>query len=344
MAATPAGSGPVQVIGFGEVMTRLATQGRVQLPQASALDLHIGGAEANVVAALAALGHNAALVSAIPANALGEGARRALSAAGVDLGRVVRAPGRQGLYFLSPGGSLRPSEILYDRAGSAFASHDWSGFDWPAALAGARWLHVSGITPALGPDLAAATAAAMAAARALGMRISFDGNYRPALWESWDSDPRSILTGLVRMADLFFANHRDMALLLDHPFSGDGEARRREAALAGFAAFPNLKWIASTARHVETSDCHRLAARIDTPEAGFQTREVAMPGIVDRIGGGDAFAAGVLHGLIEEKTVERTAELGLALACLKHSVPGDMALFARAEVEGFSGEGADVKR
>jgi 2-dehydro-3-deoxygluconokinase len=339
-----AGSGPVRLIGFGEVMTRLATQSRVQLAQARALDLHVGGAEANVAAALASLGHRTALVSAIPQSGLGDGAWRALRAAGLELERGVRVPGRQGLYFLTPGGSLRPSEILYDRAGSAFALHDWAGFDWQAAFAGAEWLHVSGITPALGPDLALATHTAMTAARALGLRISFDGNYRPALWESWDSDPRAILTELVRMADLFFANHRDMALLLDHPFSGDGEARRREAALAGFEAFPNLKWIASTARHVETSDCHRLAARIDTPEAGFQTREVAMPGIIDRIGGGDAFAAGVLHGLIEGQPVERAAELGLALACLKHSVPGDMALFSREDVEGFSGEGADVKR
>ncbi|MEP9358379.1 sugar kinase [Sphingomonas sp. KR3-1] len=344
MAGERASSGPVRIIGFGEVMTRLATQGRIQLPQAAALDLHVGGAEANVIAALAALGHAAGLVSAIPANPLGDGAWRALSAAGVDLRRSRRAPGRQGLYFLAPGGSLRASEILYDRAGSAFAVFDWSGFDWSAAFEGAEWLHVSGITPALGPSLARATQAAMRAARALGLRISFDGNYRPALWESWDSDPRGILSGLVREADLFFANHRDMALLLGQPFSGDGEARRREAALAGFAAFPNLQWIASTARHVETSDCHRLAARIDTPATGFQTPEIVMPGIVDRIGGGDAFAAGVLHGLLEGEAPERAAALGLALACLKHSVPGDMALFTRADVEGFSGAGTDVKR
>lgn len=344
MATGLTSSGPVRLIGFGEVLTRLATQGRVQLPQARSLDLHVGGAEANVAAALASLGHRTAMVSAIPQGGLGDGAWRALAAAGVDLTRSFRAPGRQGLYFLSPGGSLRASEILYDRAGSAFAAHDWSGFDWSAAFEGAEWLHVSGITPALGPDLAAATGAAMAAARTAGLRISFDGNYRAHLWESWDSDPRTILTGLVRQADLFFANHRDMALLLDHPFSGDGEARRREAAMAGFSAFPNLKWIASTARHVETSDCHRLAARIDTPEAGVQTPEVAMPGIIDRIGGGDAFAAGVLHGLLEGVSLSRMAELGLALACLKHSVPGDMALFARADVEGFSGEGVDVKR
>jgi 2-dehydro-3-deoxygluconokinase len=176
------------------------------------------------------------------------------------------------------------------------------------------------------------------------MRVSLDGNYRANLWASWDSDPRSILTGLAAQADLFFANHRDMTLLLDRPFSNDGEARRREAAQAGFDAFPNLQWIASTARHVETSDCHRLAARIDTRTGSYQTREVAMAGIVDRIGSGDAFAAGVLHGLIDGRAAEAAAELGLALACLKHSVPGDMALFTRGDVEGFSGEGADVKR
>jgi 2-dehydro-3-deoxygluconokinase len=333
-----------EIVCFGEVLTRLAAPGRTQLAAAASLDLHIGGAEANVAGALAALGHRAALVTAMPSGALGDGAWRFLRAAGVDLAGSFRTPGRQGLYFLSPGASLRASEILYDRAGSAFATFDWSGFDWAGAFGEAAWLHVSGITPALGPALAEATHAAMAAARGAGMRISFDGNYRANLWGSWDSDPRTILTGLVAQADLFFANHRDMALLLDHPFSNDGEARRREAALAGFGAFPNLKWIASTARHVETSDCHRLAARIDTPEAGYQTREVAMPGIVDRIGGGDAFAAGVLHGLLEGRAPSAAADLGLALACLKHSVPGDMALFTRADVESFSGEGADVRR
>lgn len=332
------------IVCFGEVMTRLSPIGQSQLASATTLDLHVGGAEANVAAALASLGHHAAMITASPEGALGDGAWRFLRSAGVDLTHSHRSGGRQGLYFLTPGASLRPSEILYDRAGSAFASFDWATIDWPAAFAGARWLHVSGITPALGPALARTTHAAMAAARAAGMRVSFDGNYRASLWQSWDSDPRTILTGLVRQADLFFANHRDMALLLDRPFSNEGEARRRDAARAGFEAFPNLKWIASTSRHVESGDCHRISARIDTPQASCQSEEIAVTGIVDRIGGGDAFAAGVLHGLIEEASPTDALQYGLKLACLKHSVPGDTALFSRADVDAFSCEPGDVRR
>ncbi|RYG35265.1 MAG: sugar kinase [Burkholderiales bacterium] len=332
------------IVCFGEVMTRLSAPGHAQLASATSLDLHVGGAEANVAVALASLDHRAAMITAVPNGALGDGACRFLRAAGVDLSHSFRSPGRQGLYFLSPGASLRPSEILYDRTGSAFACADWAAIDWSVAFGSARWLHVSGITPALGPKLAVAVEAAMTAARAAKMRISFDGNYRANLWQSWDSDPRTILTRLVRQADLFFANHRDMALLLDRAFSNESEARRREAALAGFEAFPNLKWIASTARHVETGDCHRLSARIDTPEASCQTAEVTVAGIVDRIGGGDAFAAGVLHGLIEEQSLKQTLEFGLKLACLKHTVPGDAALFNRADVETFSGDACDVRR
>lgn len=334
----------VDIACFGEVLTRLSTPGRTPLAGAASLDLHIGGAEANVAVALAALGHRSAMVTASPEGALGDGAWRFLRSAGVDMRFSFRAAGRQGLYFLSHGASLRPSEILYDRADSAFARANWSRVDWRAAFAGARWLHVSGITPALGPGLAVATREAMAAARVLGMRVSFDGNYRARLWESWDSRPRETLCELVSHADLFFASHRDMGLLLDRPFSNDGVGRRREAAMAGVEAFPNLSLIASTARHVEASDRHRLSARIDCPDAGYQTQEVSMSGIIDRIGGGDAFAAGVLHGLLLDAKPAEAVELGLALSCLKHSVPGDAAMFGQEDLNAFSAECLDVRR
>jgi 2-dehydro-3-deoxygluconokinase len=344
LAGKQGDGGAPEIVCFGEVMTRLSATSGTRLAAAGRLDLHVGGAEANVAVALVALGHRAGLVTAVPEGALGDGAWHFLRGAGVDLRDAFRCPGRQGLYFLDPGASLRPSEILYDRADSAFARTDWSTIDWRAILAGARWLHVSGITPALGPQLAVATRDAMAAARALGVRISFDGNYRPRLWERWDSRPRDILYELVAHADLFFANHRDMTLLLDREFSSDHETRRREAALVGFEAFPNLSLIASTARHVETVGCHRIAARIDGREVSHQTCEVRVTGIIDRIGSGDAFAAGVLHGLMLEKAACEAAELGLALGCLKHSVAGDVALFGREDLAAFAVEGGDVRR
>ena len=233
---------------------------------------------------------------------------------------------------------------VYDRAHSAFAEAPVDSWDWDRLLDGADRLHLSGITPALGPVPAQSAIAAAEAAASRGIPVSFDGNWRGKLWERWDSDPRGILTQLVRHADLMFGNHRDIALLLDHPFSGDGEDRRREAAEAAFAAFPKLQVIASTARHVIDSDHHRLAARIDTRERSVQTPEIAVTGIVDRIGAGDAYAVGVLHALRRGDDIETAARTGLALTVLKHSLPGDASLFGQRDVDQFVESGADVRR
>jgi 2-dehydro-3-deoxygluconokinase len=215
-------------------------------------------------------------------------------------------------------------------------------FDWPNLLSGAGRLHLSGITPALGPASAAAALRAADAAERVGVPISFDGNYRARLWDAWDSDPRSILTELVSRADILFGNHRDISLLLGRDFSGDGADRRREAAEAAFAAFPKLRFIASTARHVVDADHHRVSARVDSRETAVQTEEMAVTGIVDRIGAGDAFAAGVLHGL--DGGIEQAARYGHALTCLKHSLPGDASLFGQADIDAFTAGGLDVRR
>ncbi len=174
--------------------------------------------------------------------------------------------------------------------------------------------------------------------------ISFDGNYRARLWESWDSDPRSVLTKLVQHADIMFGNHRDVALLLGKDFGGDGEDRRLASAEAAFAAFPKLKLIASTARHVEDADRHRLSARIDGRGEHAQTDEVLLAGIVDRIGAGDAFAVGVLHALRRGDDIAEAARTGLALTALKHSLPGDASLFRQADIDAYLAGGLDVRR
>lgn len=312
--------------------------------QSGRLDVHVGGAEANVAVALANLGHSVRLASVVPDNPLGRAAVTFMRGQGVDCSGVSQREGRMGLYFLTPGAGLRPSEVTYDRAGSSFAQAGRDDFDWQALLAGASWLHLSGITPALGPRSAEAAIAAARAAKSAGLAISFDCNYRARLWKSWDSDPRAVLTELVGMTDVLFGNHRDVTLLLGREFRGDGPERRRDAALATFEAFPNLRAIASTARHVEDADRHRISARIDTPDSAHQTEEVTVSGIVDRIGAGDAFAAGVLDGLIAGDDLDRAAQYGLALGCLKHSLPGDASLFRRTDVEAFLEGGLDVRR
>lgn len=331
-------------LAFGEIMLRLSPPGRELLLQTPRLDVWVAGAEANVASALARLGHDVAFASAVPDNDLGRAALTYLRGAGVDTAGIQLRGDRMGLYFVTSGAGLRATEVIYDRAGSSFAEMPSDAWDWDTLLHGVDRLHLSGITPALGPVPAASAIAAAQAATARGIAVSFDGNWRGKLWERWDSDPRGILTQLVAEADLLFGNHRDIALLLGRDFGGDGESRRREAVDAAFAAFPKLQTIASTARQVEHVDLHRLSARVDTRAGAAQTEEVVLAGIVDRIGGGDAFAAGVLHALRRGGDGAEAARTGLALAALKHSLPGDASLFRQADIDAYLAGGLDVRR
>jgi 2-dehydro-3-deoxygluconokinase len=333
-----------RILCLGELLLRLSAPGRELLLQSPRLEVSVGGAEANVAVGLARLGHSTAVASRVPDNSLGEAAIGYLRRHGVDASAVTNGPGRMGLYFLSPGAGLRASEIDYDREGSAFALTGAEDFDFDALLTGVDLLHLSGITPALGQRSAELATAAAEAATAKGIAVSFDGNYRAQLWQRWAGDPRAILTRIVGHAETLFGNHRDISLLLGREFGGDGENRRREAAEAAFATFPKLRLIASTARHLTDADTHRVSARIDTRETSAQTDEVVIPGIVDRIGAGDAFAAGVLHGLRLKRGVDWTARAGLALAALKHSLPGDASLFGPRDIERFMAGELDVRR
>ncbi|GAA3710156.1 sugar kinase [Sphingomonas cynarae] len=332
-------------LAFGEIMLRLSPPGRELLMQTPRFDVWVAGAEANVVTQLAKLGHDAGIATLVPDNDLGRAAISTLRGHGVDTGTIALGGDRMGLYFVTSGAGMRATEVIYDRAWSSFAQAPVAAWDWDALLAGVDRLHLSGITPALGPVPADSAIAAARAATDRGIAVSFDGNWRGKLWERWDSNPRAILTELVAHADLMFGNHRDIALLLGRDdFSGDGEDRRRHAAEAAFEAFPRLQTIASTARHVEHVDLHRIAARIDTRDGTAQTEEVVLAGIVDRIGGGDAFAAGVLHALRSGHDIAQAAATGVALAALKHSLPGDAGLFRQADLDAYLAGGLDVRR
>lgn len=333
------------IVCFGELLIRLSAPGRGLLLQQPSLDVHVGGAEANVAIGLARLGHATRMISAVPDNALGAGAVAALRASGVE-SAVITLPGRMGLYFLSPGAGLRAAEIIYDRAGSSFALAPASAFDWPRLLAGATRLHLSGITPALGPQSADLALAAAQAATALGIAVSFDGNYRSHLWQAWASDPPAILSRLVAHADILFGNHQDIGLILGRDFAGDD--RQPAAAQAAFAAFPRLRLVAATARTVHAADSHALSARIDARDGHGVADAITLASIVDRIGAGDAFAAGVLHGLLQgdlaQADLAHAARTGLALAGLKHYLPGDASLFGQRDIDAFLAGQHDVRR
>lgn len=331
-------------VAFGEVMLRLSPPGRELLLQTPRLDTGIAGAEANVAVAVARLGHEAALVTALPANALGDAALANLRGHGVDCSGIRRSAGRMGLYFVATGAGLRASRVIYDRAGSAFSLAPADGWDWDALLAGADRLHLSGITPALGPGGTAAALAAALAARRLGVPVSFDGNYRAQLWEAWDGDPQATLHALIGHADILFGDERDIALVLGCRFEGDAEARADASVRAAFAAFPELRIIASMGRTIDHVDQHRLTVRLTTRDGARVGETLVVSGIVDRVGSGDAFAAGVLHGLRQGLMPAQAAAQGLALAALKHTIPGDQAPFAQADIDALLTGPRDIAR
>ena len=332
---------------FGELLLRLGAPGHQLLLQTPTLDVHCGGAEANVGVSLAHFGHDVAMVSVVADNPLGAAVTGELRKHGVDTTRVRRSDGRMGLYFLTTGAGHRPSEVVYDRADSAFANAAASSFDWPVLLHGAQWLHLSGVSPALGAETARATLEAARAAVALGIKVSFDGNFRPKLWERWGGDAQTILRDLFDCAHIVFADYRDIGVVLGGQFSqAEAQARVDAAAAMAFAAFPRLQYMACTQRSAHSAGHNSLGAMLLGRDG---TRAIApqeeLTGIVDRIGGGDAFAAGVLHGLIEGFDAEATIRFGLAAGCLKHSIPGDFNPVGVVEVMALVGEGKfDVRR
>jgi 2-dehydro-3-deoxygluconokinase len=300
-----------RIVCFGEILLRLAAPPGRLLPSTPAFDAGTGGAEANVAVALALLGHRAAMVSVLPDNALGRAALESLQAHGVDTSGIRLRPGRMGLYFLEPGAAARPSDIIYDRAGSAYALADPDLYDWPALLDGAAWLHVSGITPAVGDGPAQAVLAALRTARARGVRVAFDGTCRAPL-----------LLDAMREADVLFAGPRDIALVLGRPELAD-PARETEAARTAFAAFPHLTLLAWTRTIRHGAGAHELTAVLHTRTRAVTGGSYRLSGTVDRVGTGDAFAAGVLHGLQTGMEPADTAGFALAAAALKHAVASD---------------------
>ena len=321
------------VLCFGEILLRLSSPNKELLLQSARFDVHVGGAEANVAVSLSKFGHAAAMVSTLPESALGHACAGELRRHGVQTDPIRFADGRMGLYFLTHGAGHRPAEVLYDRSNSAFATAAASAYDWSKLLAGCSWLHVSGITPAVSDAAGEAAAHAMAAARQRGVKTSFDCNFRARVWGARAKTAPAVLRGLCAHADLIFGDERDFAFMLD----GTAEA--------AFAMFKHLQFIACTTRERQSADVQQLAGRLQTRQDTYTTRPYPLYGIVDRIGAGDAFAAGVLHGLIAGFDPQKTIGFATAAAVLKHSIPGDFNLAGVAVVDlMLSEQQTDVRR
>lgn len=334
-----------RIISFGEVLLRLAAPQGERLFQHQRLEPSFCGAEANVAVALAGFGHDAQLVTALPGNALGAGARVVLAGMGVTLAAESVAGARMGLYFLEPGAMQRPASVTYDRAGSAFAESDPAGYDWPALLAGADWLVVSGITAALGDRPLSALRAAMAAAQAGGVRIAFDTNFRPALWQGREAEAARTLRELSCEADLLFAGRRAIAMMAGGDFSaGDPEAGFAAAAETMFALSPRVKHIAATRRVVHSSDRQDLTGLLADRAGVAASRTIALENIVDRVGTGDAFAAGVVHALATGMDRAGAIAFATAAATWAHSVEGDFLRASLGDIAALQAGALDVRR
>lgn len=335
-----------RVLCFGEVLLRLSAAQPGLLLQEARLDACFGGAEANVAVALAKLGWPSAMVSVLPDHRLGDVAVGELAKHGVEVRAIQRAEGRMGLYFLTPGAVTRASDIIYDRAGSAFAEAAPELIDWAALLPGAARLHLSGVTPAIGPNTAVAALRAARAAMAAKVPVSFDGNFRGKLWAAWGGDAPTILRALFDSADIAFAEERDMGLVLGATFEGaDPEARRATAMAAAFKAFPKLQVAASTFRNLSSVGEQELTGALYRRGAApLYSAPVRLAGVVDRIGGGDAFAAGLLYGLHAGRSDADALALAMASTAFKHSVPGDFSLATLADLEALMAGGLDVRR
>ncbi|MCH8488376.1 MAG: sugar kinase [Oceanicaulis sp.] len=328
---------------FGEVLLRLTAPGREALLQSGRLEAWFGGAEANVAAGLASLGHEARIITALPGNTIGQGCLGELRRNGLDTRHVLRGEGRMGLYFHTSGAMRRPAEIVYDRAHSAFCHTAPERWDWGRALDGVSWLHLSGITPALGAGPARAALDAASAARARGAQVSFDVNYRPMLWGGREGEAAQVLRTLAAHVTLLFASAGDLARMVEFEAGPDPDLSLAAGAKAAFAAFPDLAHIATTFRVSRGTLDQTLSARLISRDGVTDAGPELMDGIVERIGGGDAFAAGLIDGLARGGARETALADALTLMAVKHSMPGDQCKVRREDIAAWR-EGRDLKR
>jgi 2-dehydro-3-deoxygluconokinase len=332
-----------RIVTLGEIMLRLKSPQFERLFQSPLLEATFGGGEANVAASLAQLGLDAAFVTVLPSNPVGEACLRELRRLGVDTSLVVRQGARLGLYFFENGANQRPSLVVYDRAHSSMAEATPSTFDWDKIFAGADWFHISGITPALSAGAAEVSLAAVCAAKKRGLTVSCDYNYRSKLWKYGKTAPE-VMAEIVRHVDVGIANEEDCQQSLGITLqSGDWQKDVRTGALdlARYealcrqvcATFPNLKYQAITLRESHNANHNGWSACLFDGVRFLSSTRYDVTHIVDRVGTGDAFASGLIYGLTTKMEADAALSFAVAASALKHSISGDINQVSLAEVQ-----------
>lgn len=329
-------------ISFGEIMLRLKSPDNERYFQSPTLEATFGGGEANVAVSLSNFGLNSGFVSALPDNDIGEAALRELRKFSVDTSRVIRRGSRIGIYFLEAGSNQRPSKVVYDRGHSSICEAGPGDFDWPTILNGAKWFHITGITPALSQSAADLSIEACKTAKAHGLTVSCDFNYRGKLWKYGKKAPE-VMRELVRYVDVGIANEEDCQKCLGihadvDVESGELDTQKYEALTRKVMdAFPDMSVIAVTLRESHSADRNGWSACLRDRNGFYLSQRYEIADIVDRVGGGDSFAAGLICGLNTCDDRQQSLEFAVAASCLKHSIQGDFNRVSLAEVQNLVG-------
>jgi len=338
---------PKRIVTLGEVMLRLKSPGFERFFQSPMLEATFGGGEANVAASLANYGLAASFVTALPQNPIGEAAVRALRSLGVDTSLIARQGERMGIYFLEAGANQRPSNVVYDRTDSSISTAQPNDFDWDIIFDGAGWFHITGITPALSESAAQLALTAVQKAQEKGVTVSLDYNFRKKLWKYGKTAPE-VMAELVQYVDVGIASEEDCQKSLGINLTdGDWEQavhsgaldRARYEALAKkmFATFPNLKYQAITFRESFSASHNGWSACLYNGNEFVLSRRYDITDIVDRVGGGDSFAAGLIYAFHTGMADAAALEFAVAASCLKHSILGDINLATVQEVKRLAG-------
>jgi len=335
-------------ITFGEIMLRLKSPNWERFFQSPLLEATFGGGEANVAVGLARLGLNVAYISVIPDNPVGDACISELRRQGVDTSLIMRKGNRLGIYFLEAGANQRPSKVIYDRSHSAIAEAKPGDINWDKVFNGASWFHISGITPAISLSASELSLEAVKKAREKGITISCDLNFRKKLWKYGKSAPE-VMTELVKYVDIAIGNEEDCQKSLGVKADIDIESgelqteRYKELTDKILKLYPDIKKIAITLRESRSANYNGWSAVLNNKKEFLISKKYEIRNIIDRVGAGDTFSAGLIYGFNHLNNDQETLEFAVAASCLMHSIPGDLPLLSVEEVKSLAG-GAGLGR
>jgi 2-dehydro-3-deoxygluconokinase len=332
----------MKILTFGEIMLRLKSPNGERFFQSPMMEATFGGGEANVAVSLANYGMDAAFVTVLPENILGDECLKELRSFGVDVSRIKRGNGRMGIYFLEPGANQLPSKVVYDRENSAIALAKTGDIDWDKAFDGVGWFHITGITPAISETAMELSLESVKVAKSKNITVSCDLNFRKNLWKYGKNAPE-IMKELTKYVDVAVANEEDCQKSLGVKINVDVEggaldrSKYEELSNAVLKEYPDLKMIAITLRESVSADINGWAACLNDRDKFYVSRKYEIRDIVDRVGGGDSFAGGLIYGLNKYNDKQEALEFAVAASCLKHSILGDFNRVSVSDVEKLAG-------